>query len=67
MLLQIVVIFRISLQFACIFGCLMGFSLFSHGDPFFSFIFHVEEERENAQTRVAKDKSIPIKNDINMQ
>ena len=34
MLLQIVVIFRISLQFTSIFGHLMGFKPFSQGAPF---------------------------------
>ena len=39
MLLQIVVVFRISLQFTCIFGSLMGFNPFSqraHVSPAFS-------------------------------
>ena len=45
MLLQIVVVFRISLQFACIFGSLMGFKPFSQGTPF-SPSFFIQKKKE---------------------
>ena len=74
MLLQIVVVFRISLQFTCICGCLLGFNPFSQGAPFSPSFFNrsnircKEEEKEkerkkgSAQTKAAQ-KSMELNND----